>query len=136
MWLARRQIVHQTRLIPQRIRQAPAAREYRRKDAVISRAMGRGEPVPVFARDRFVIRQYGALLIGHDPQPPFPDRVLLLRTGGPEQVPDRGWQALVGDALEIVDVPGTHNDLGRETSGAYVGPVLDQALNHLPLTLA
>ena len=136
LWLAGRQIAHQTRLIPLRVRQARTAREDRRQDAVISGAVQSGEPVPVFVRDRFVVRQYGALLIGHHPQPPFPDRVLLLRTGGPEQVPDRGWHALVGDALEIVDVPGTHDDLGRETSGAYVGPVLNRALNHLPLALA
>jgi thioesterase domain-containing protein/acyl carrier protein len=135
-WLARRQIAHQARLLPQRVRQARTARENRRQDTVISRAVQRGEPVPVSVRDRFVVRQYGALLIGHHPQPPFPDRVLLVRTGGPEHVPDRGWHGLIGDALQIVDVPGTHDDLGRETSGAYVGPVLNQALNHLPLTLA
>jgi thioesterase domain-containing protein len=136
IWLAGRQIAHQMRLIPQRVSLVRRAREDRRQDAAISRVVRRGEPVPVSVRDRFVVRHYGAFLLGHQPQAPFPDRVLLLRTGGPEQVPDRGWQALVGDALEIVDVPGTHDDLGRETSGAYVGPVLDQALNHLPLTLA
>jgi hypothetical protein len=39
---------------------------------------------------------------------------------------------LVGDALQIVDVPGSHSDLGRETSSEYVGPILAEALNHLP----
>jgi hypothetical protein len=39
---------------------------------------------------------------------------------------------LVGDALQIVDVPGSHSDLGRETSSEYAGPILAEALNHLP----
>jgi hypothetical protein len=39
---------------------------------------------------------------------------------------------LVGDALQIVDVPGSHSDLGREASSAYAGPILAEALNHLP----
>jgi hypothetical protein len=38
----------------------------------------------------------------------------------------------VGGALRIVDVPGGHFDLGRETSSEYVGPILAEALNHLP----
>ncbi len=67
---------------------------------------------------------------------PYPERVLLLRTEGPGEVPDRGWHALVGDALQIVDVAGTHVDLGVEAGSPLIGPVLNQALNHLPLALA
>jgi hypothetical protein len=95
---------------------------------MLDRALRRGQPVPVAARGRYVVRQYGALLREYRLQPPCPNRVLLLRIGGPGDVPDRGWERLVGDALEIVDLPGTHSALGREASSAYVGPVLSQAL--------
>lgn len=74
------------------------------------------------------MREYGRLAFAHQPRGPFPERVLLLRAEGPRDSPDRGWGALLGDALEIIDVPGTHIELCREASAAYVAPVLDAAL--------
>lgn len=128
-WLAKRQVAARVR------RLGKEARTAHREELLLSRALERAQPIPLAVRGRYVLREYGRLLVGHTPRPPYPRRVLLLRTGGPGQVPDRGWRALVGKALEIVDVPGTHNDLGREASGAYIGPVLAQALDHVPLTL-
>ena len=130
LWLIKRQIAHQVR------RQGRVARTERWEERAIADAVARGETVPVAARRSYILRQYGGLLVGHEPRGPFPERVLLLRTEGPGEVPDRGWQALVGDTLEIVDVAGTHVDLGVEAGSPLIGPVLNQALNHLPLALA
>jgi acyl-coenzyme A synthetase/AMP-(fatty) acid ligase/thioesterase domain-containing protein/acyl carrier protein len=107
------------------------ARDGRRQQRAVDRAVAQGHPIPVFARGRHVMRVYGALLLDYHARGPFPDRVLLLRAGGPDLVPDRGWNTLVADRLQIVDVPGTHPDLGRESSSSYVGPVLAKALANL-----
>jgi amino acid adenylation domain-containing protein len=125
IWLAKRQFAHRV------VRAGSDARTERQQLRMLARAIRRGEPVPVEARGRHVLQQYAGLMAEHQVRPPFPERVLLLRTDGPGDVPDRGWRVLVGDALEIVDVPGSHIDLGREVSGAYVAPVLAQALNHV-----
>jgi thioesterase domain-containing protein/acyl carrier protein len=130
-WLARRQVAHQIF----RVIGTKDGRWARERDRLIAEAVERGEPVPVPARDHYVLIQYGSLLREHRLRPPYPERVLLLRAGGPDRVPDRGWSNFVGETLEIVDVPGEHGDLGRETSGAYVGPVLAAALDRLPLAL-
>jgi acyl-coenzyme A synthetase/AMP-(fatty) acid ligase/thioesterase domain-containing protein/acyl carrier protein len=126
LWLAERQIAHRIE------RSSAEAREERRLHRMMIRALERGEPVPVEARGRKVMRDYGGLLHNYRAQPPYPERVLLLRTGGPGDVPDRGWGEIVGDALQIIDVPGSHPDLGREASSAYVGPVLAEALSQIP----
>ena len=130
LWLASRQIAHQVK------RQGRGARTERQEERMIAAAVQRGEAVPVAARRSYILRQYGGLLVGHLPRAPYPERVLLMRTEGPGEIPDRGWQALVGDALEVVDVDGTHVDLGVEAGSPLIGPVLNQALNHLPLALA
>jgi acyl-coenzyme A synthetase/AMP-(fatty) acid ligase/thioesterase domain-containing protein/acyl carrier protein len=124
-WLTRRQIAFRLR------RTGQQARTERREERILVGALERGEAVPVAARGRYVMRQYGVMLLGYEPRGPFPERVLLLRTGGPDESPDRGWGTFVGDALQIVDVPGTHPDLGREASGSYVGPVLYEVLDEL-----
>jgi thioesterase domain-containing protein len=103
-------------------------RERRQQNQRLERILTRGEPIPVSLRECNVMRQYVGLAHGHTPQPPYPQRTLLLRAGGPSDFPDRGWGALLGSALEIVDVPGTHTDLGRETSSGYVGPVINRVL--------
>ena len=130
LWLIKRQVDHQMN------RHGRMARTAHREEQMIADAVQHGRPVPVPARHRYILHQYGALLLGHNPRRPFPERVLLLRTDGPGDVPDRGWQALVGDALEIVDVAGTHVDLGVEAGSPLIGPVLKQALNRVPLALA
>jgi thioesterase domain-containing protein len=117
------------RTLAYRVWEAPRERRVNRKeDRRIDLAVARGEPIPPSLRGRHVKREYGRLLAGHEARPPFPSRVLLLRTDGPFDTPDRGWGPIVGSALEIVDLPGTHNDLGREASGAYVGPALSREL--------
>ena len=105
----------------------------RRLERMLDRALERGQEVPLATRGRFVIRQYGSLLSGYRLRPPYPERILLLRTDGPGSDPDRGWSAFVGDALEIVDVAGSHNDLGQEASGVHVGPAIARALDRLPV---
>jgi thioesterase domain-containing protein len=103
---------------------------------MISTAMQRGDPVPPEARGRHALHQNGALMLDHRPRPPFPERVLLLRTNDPDAPPDRGWRAIVGEALEIVDVAGTHTDLCRELAGSDVGSAIGDALNHVPRPVA
>ena len=130
IWLAGRQIAHQVR------RQGRVARTERRDERMIADAVQRGEPVPVAARRQLHPAPVRRTAARPQPARPYPERVLLLRTEGPGEVPDRGWHALVGDALQIVDVAGTHVDLGVEAGSPLIGPVLNQALNHLPLALA
>jgi len=125
LWFAKRQLAHRLE------RLGSEARRVRKEERLLRRALARGEPIPAAARGRYALRLYGALMDGHVARPPFPERVLLLRTGGPRELPDRGWGELVGDQLQIVDVPGIHPDLGREASSAYVGPVLAEALRQL-----
>lgn len=117
------------RTLVYRVWEAPRDRHItRQEDRRIDLATARGEPIPATLRGRHVKRECASLLAGHRAGPPFPSRVLLLRTEGPLDTPDRGWGPIVGSALEAVDLPGTHNDLGREASGAYVGPALSRAL--------
>ena len=83
------------------------------------------------------MHQYGSLIVGHSPAPPYPDRVLLLRaTTSFFHVPDRGWGGLLGDALDIVDIECSHEDLSREATGPLVGPLLTRALNQQQLATA
>jgi thioesterase domain-containing protein/acyl carrier protein len=126
LWLAKRQVAHRIE------RSSTEGRKDRRLHRMMLRALERGEPVPVEARGRKVMRDYRALMHDYRARPPYPERVLLLRTEGLGDVPDRGWQEIVGEALEIIDIPGSHSDLGREASSAYVGPVLAQALRQIP----
>jgi thioesterase domain-containing protein/acyl carrier protein len=107
------------------------SRAGRKHERIFNRALQRGETVPLPARPIYIMRVYEGLLSGHRLRPPYPQRVLLLRA----DESDIGWRAIVGDALAVVDVPGSHGDLGREASGPYVGPILDEALNDLPGTL-
>jgi amino acid adenylation domain-containing protein len=125
-WLARRQIANRIWLL-----RHPDPN--RRLERMLDRALARGQGVPLATRGRFVIRQYGSLLSEYRLRPPYPERILLLRTDGPGSDPDRGWSAFVGDALEIVDVAGSHNDLGQEASGVHVGPAIARALDRLPV---
>jgi hypothetical protein len=76
-----------------------------------------------------VLRECGRLVSEYRPRTPVADRVVLLRTEGMGESPDRGWNGVVGGALEIIDVPGSHYALCREASSAYVGPVLALALD-------
>jgi acyl-coenzyme A synthetase/AMP-(fatty) acid ligase/thioesterase domain-containing protein/acyl carrier protein len=132
-WLLKRQLAHRTMRVIRHVgREERTARRY---DRIIDRALQTGEAVPIGARDRFLLVQSGLLMRDHNPAPPLPERVLLIRTGGPGTLPDRGWNPLVGDTLEIVDVPGTHADLGREASGVYVGPVIAEALQRLAVPI-
>jgi acyl-coenzyme A synthetase/AMP-(fatty) acid ligase/thioesterase domain-containing protein len=103
-------------------------RTMRREDRELDLVLERGKPVPASLRGRFVVREYGRLLAGHQARPPFPERTLLLRVGSSGDGPDRGWGPLLGSSLQVVGVPGSHNDLGREASGAYVGPVIRHVL--------
>jgi acyl-coenzyme A synthetase/AMP-(fatty) acid ligase/thioesterase domain-containing protein len=130
-WLAGRQLAHQVA----RVTGTEGERQARGFDRMIAAAVENGQTVPIPARERYVLLQYGSLLREYRVRPPYSERMLLLRTGGPDRVPDRGWSDFVGDALEIVDVPGSHTDLGHEASGSYVGPVLARALDRLPLAL-
>jgi acyl-coenzyme A synthetase/AMP-(fatty) acid ligase/thioesterase domain-containing protein/acyl carrier protein len=84
--------------------------------------------VPQPERDAWVMQAMGSFSNRNSIAPPYPDRVLLLRTGGPGMQPDRGWGIYLGDRLAITDVPGRHEQLGAEISGSYVGPVLAEAL--------
>lgn len=129
VWLMERQINYLRRRLTR------DARIARRLERMLSDALERGAPIPLEARGRHVLREYGALLHGYRVHPPVPERVLLVRTGDKAGLPDRGWGPLVGEGLEIVDVPGTHNDLGREASGRYVGPLIAQALERLPVAV-
>jgi thioesterase domain-containing protein len=127
LWLARRQVANRIWLL----KHPDPNRDLER---MLDAALKRGQPVPLAARGRYVIRQYGSLLDDYRPRAPYPERILLLRTGGPGAEPDRGWSEFVGNALEIVDVSGSHNDLGQEASGSYVGPAIAQALDRVPVT--
>ncbi len=127
LWLVRRQVANRIWLL----KHPDPNRELER---MLDAALERGQPVPLPARGRYVIRQYGSLLDDYRPRAPYPKRILLLRTDGPGAAPERGWSDLVGDVLEIVDVSGSHNDLGQEASGAYVGPAIAQALDRVPVT--
>ena len=131
-WLAARQLRHQVG----RIAGTADDRTAREQERMILDAIQQARPVPLAAREMYVLRQYGGLMRDHRPRPPYPDRVLLLRAEGIEVAPDRGWRDFLDDEhLEIVDVPGSHADLAREASGPYVGPILARALERLPLTL-
>ncbi len=88
-----------------------------------------GETVALLDREAHLLRDFERLTGNYRPRPPVADRVVLLRTGGGRECPDRGWSDLVGRALHIVDVPGSHYELCREASGAYVGPILARALD-------
>jgi acyl-coenzyme A synthetase/AMP-(fatty) acid ligase/thioesterase domain-containing protein/acyl carrier protein len=126
LWLTRRQLAARIWLLTH----PDANRDLDRK---LDATLQRGQPVPLDLRGRWVIREYGALLFDYRLRAPYPERLLLLRTDGPGEAPDRGWSDFVGDALEIVDVSGAHNDLGQEASGAYVGPAIAQALDRVPV---
>jgi thioesterase domain-containing protein len=117
-------------------RLSPASREVRRIDRATASALRRGTAIPVEARESYIMRQYGTLMVGHSPGPPFPDRVLLLRATTPNKLSDRGWGPLLDGSLEVVDVACGHADLGREASGPLVGPILTGALNQQQLATA
>lgn len=121
-WLINRQLHFRLR------RAGSVARAERRAERILDRAVARGGQIPVPARGRHVLRECGALLAPYHVRGPFPGRVLLLRSGGADEFPDRGWGDAVGERLSIVDVPGHHSDLGREASASYVAPVMKQAL--------
>lgn len=106
----------------------PEGRRMRREDRRLDEVLERGDGVPAELRGRYVIREYGRLFDDHEARPPYPEATLLLRVARTAPSLDLGWRALLGDSLSIVDVPGTHNDLGREASGAYVGPAIARAL--------
>jgi thioesterase domain-containing protein len=109
-----------------RPRRKPLPREMPSGDG---RALDLGEAVPLVEREMHVLRECGRLVSEYRPRTPVADRVVLLRTEGRGRSPDRGWHGVVGDALEIIDVPGSHYELCRETSSGYVGPVLALALD-------
>jgi hypothetical protein len=109
----------------------PSFRAARREERAVEQAIGRGEPVPISIRGDFVLREYGRLLLDHQPRPPFPEHVLLLRTDGAGENAHRDWGPILGSRLQIVDVPGTHLDLSTEASAAYVGRVLGRAIDGL-----
>lgn len=120
-YLSRRLLVRTQRAL------ASEARTARRHERTFTRALKRGERVPLPARPLYIMREYERLLTGHRVRAPYPQRVLLLRTAEQTPLLD-GWGALLGERLEIVDVPGSHADLGRERSGRYVGPILERVL--------
>lgn len=97
------------------------------EDLTLERAR-QGQPIPFAERADHMARIYGLLAAGYQPRPPFPEQVLLLRTDGPGKHPDRRWQPILGNRLQIIDVPGSHPDLGRERSGPYVVQALKPAL--------
>jgi enterobactin synthetase component F len=108
-------------------------RQMRAEDRALDELLRVGGAVPASLRGRYVIRRYGSLLVGHRADPPFPERTVLLRAGRAGQSADRGWRPLLGESLHLIQVPGTHNDLGREASGVYVGPALARVLSGSPL---
>ncbi|MDX6539953.1 MAG: hypothetical protein QOI71_1563, partial [Gaiellales bacterium] len=107
-------------------RRTPLAREVPSGNG---QALDLGEAVPLVEREMHVLRECGRLVSEYRPRTPVADRVVLLRTEGMDESPDRGWNGVVGGALEIIDVPGSHYALCREASSAYVGPVLALALD-------
>jgi amino acid adenylation domain-containing protein len=124
--LVRRQLAYRAgRLRPQ-------ARAERQQQRMANRALERGERVPPAARSAALLQEFRGLVDEYRPRPPFADRVVLLRAEGALDRPDRGWSGLVAGALEVIDVPGRHLDLGREASGSYVGPVLARLLDERP----
>jgi acyl-coenzyme A synthetase/AMP-(fatty) acid ligase/thioesterase domain-containing protein/acyl carrier protein len=121
--VAKRQLAYRATLLGRE------ARAERQQERMVSRALERAETVPTVARRMHVMREIRGLVDEYRPRPPFANRVVLLRAEGTLDRADRGWSELVGDALEIIDVPGRHGDLCREASSAYAGPVLARALN-------
>jgi acyl-coenzyme A synthetase/AMP-(fatty) acid ligase/thioesterase domain-containing protein/acyl carrier protein len=99
---------------------------------LLDRSIRRGEPIPVLLRSHYVLREYGRLLSSYQPSPPWPERVVLLRTRDePDESAGHGWGQILDSALSIVDVPGAHNDLGLEASCPYVGPAISRALDRV-----
>jgi thioesterase domain-containing protein len=125
-WLVARQLRHRSRLL--RGEGRASKRALVREQQAIERAVASGEPVPPAVRGRYGLNEYAKLLRDHEPRPPYPDRVLLLSAFEAGGAPDRGWRELLGERLTIADVPGTHEDLGREASGVYVGPIIARLL--------
>jgi thioesterase domain-containing protein len=125
-WLASRQLRHRMRLM------LGEGRANRRalieEQQAIERAVASGEPVPPAVRTRYSLNEYDKLIRGHEPRPPYPERVVLLFAFEDGGAPDRGWHELLGERLEIAEIPGTHDDLGREASGVYVGPIMARLL--------
>jgi thioesterase domain-containing protein len=124
-FLAKRGLVHRAR------RLGPAGHARRRQERMVTQALERGEAVPVVARTRHVAHELRGPVNRYRPRPPVADRIVLLRTGGAAGFPDRGWSGVAGGALQVIDVPGTHTDLSREASSAYIGPVLVRLLNEV-----
>ncbi len=114
------------RVVGRRVRGGVSAAT--REALLVEESIRTGQPVAPANRIGYVRHVYGMMTFGYQPLPPYPDRVALLRAGGAGRSPDRGWGPVLGDRLEIVDVPGSHADLGREASAPYVGPVLSTAL--------
>ncbi|MFZ0581538.1 MAG: thioesterase domain-containing protein, partial [Candidatus Acidiferrales bacterium] len=63
---------------------------------------------------------------------PYPGHVLLFRSAiqsvGPYHDAKQGWGHLVGDALEICQMPGDHGDMFREPHVQLLAKELDRAL--------
>ncbi len=97
-------------------------------DGAVAAAAAPHSPVAPELRASWAFQIMFALAGGYASEPPFPDRVLLLRAGGLQGAHDRGWGPLLGDRLHIVDVPVLHAELGQEASAGVVGPVLARAL--------
>lgn len=49
---------------------------------------------------------------------PYDGHVVLLRTAGPDDRPDRGWGEVLGTPVQVIDVPGTHDRLLSEPAVA------------------
>ena len=63
---------------------------------------------------------------------PYPGHVMLFRSAiqsvGPYHDAKQGWGHLVGDGLEICEMPGDHEDMFREPYVQLLAKELDRAL--------
>ncbi|MGH9125649.1 MAG: AMP-binding protein [Acidimicrobiales bacterium] len=121
-----RHLVRRAREAPQRWRQR------KQQDAVrTSLAAPAGAPSDAEALAARIMYTYGMVAHGYRPATPFDGSILLLRAGGPGDRPDRGWANAVSGRVNIVDVPGAHNQLGLEPWVGAISDALREALGEV-----
>jgi len=97
--------------------------------AILARAATGGEAVPQSLRGDFVLHHYGPMVLSQEMSGRVQGDLLLLRADGPREVPDRGWATHVSGRVRVVDLPGTHVQLGSDGHAAMVGRAIADELN-------
>lgn len=80
------------------------------------------------AKSAEVMWRYGSMALKYRPAPRYSGDVLLVRSDGPGQRPDRGWYHVVAGRIAVQDIDCAHADLGRDPHAAAVGRLIEEAL--------